>query len=59
MKINFSIKGCEIWLKEAEGEDTLTAVRLNWRETRLLSAMFLALFETTDKHNITSGTIEK
>jgi len=59
MKINFSIKGCEVWLKEAEGEDTLTAVRLNWQEIRKLSAMLLALLETADKHNITSGVIEK
>ena len=59
MKINFSIKSCEIELKEAEGEDTLTKVRLNWQEIRQLSAMLLALLETADKHNITSGVIEK
>lgn len=59
MKINFSIKGCEIWLKEAEGEEKLTAVRLNWQETRLLSELLLALIETADKRNITNGTLEK
>lgn len=59
MKINFNIRGCELWIKEAEGEDKWASIKLDWQDIRRLSAMLLALIEIADKHNIVEGVLNK